>query len=62
MVNIMFNSKHKCIDIDDNSFINRMNSYCNPYEFNLERQMKDNKTIEQAVLKTKTHSDRQIKK
>ena len=60
----MLNKKtYKNIDITDNSFKNRMNSYFNPYEYNFESTLKNNTNMDKVVMKSKSHLDRkQIKK
>ena len=59
MVNIMLNKKvYKNVDISDNSYINIMNSYFNPYEYNFESNLKDQSHKDLENFKTKSHIER----
>jgi len=52
------NNFYKSNDILNDSFRNRMNSYFNPYEYNLESNIKNNINMDLYVMKTKNHIDR----
>ena len=57
------NNLYKSSDILNESFINKMNSYFNPYEYNFESTLKNNTNMDKVVMKSKSHLDRkQIKK
>ena len=55
-------SVYKNIDISDNSYKNKMNSYFNPYEYNFESNMKNNINMDEYMMKSKSHEIRQINK
>jgi len=65
MVNYMLknNNVYKSSDIVNDNFINRMNSYFNPYEYNLDSNLKNNINNDLISMKSKSHSERnKIKK
>lgn len=64
MVNYMLkNNFYKSSDILNNDFANRMNSYFNPYEYNLEGNMKNNINSDLMSMKSKSHIEKKrIKK
>jgi len=53
---------YKNIDISDNSYRNKMNSYFNPYEYNFESNIKNNINMDEYVMKSKSHEIRKINK
>ena len=55
-------SFYKNIDISDNSYRNKMNSYFNPYEYNFESNIKNNINMDEYVMKSKSHEIRKINK
>lgn len=55
-------SVYKNIDISDNSYKNKINSYFNPYEYNFESNMKNNINMDEYMMKSKSHEIRQINK
>lgn len=55
-------SVYKNIDISDNSYRNKMNSYFNPYEYNFESNIKNNINMDEYVMKSKSHEIRKINK
>ena len=65
MVNYMLknNTIYKSSDILNECFVNRMNSYFNPYEYNLESNIKNNLNNDLVSMKSKSHNERnKIKK
>jgi len=57
------NNLYKDSDILDESFKSRMNSYFNPYEYNLDSTMKNDINMDMNLMKSKSHLNRkQIKK
>ena len=57
------NNVYKSCDIMDNNYINRMNSYFNPYEYNLESNLKNEINSDLISMKSKEHIERkQIKR
>ena len=57
------NNFYKSSDILNNAFTNRMNSYFNPYEYNLESTNKNNINSDISSMKSKSHLERKrIKK
>ena len=55
-------SVYKNIDISDNSYRNKMNSYFNPYEYNFEISIKNNINTDEYMMKSKSHEIRKINK
>lgn len=56
------NSFYKGQDILNNSYRNIMNNYFNPYEYNLESNVKDRENSDIALQKSQSHSDRKEQK
>jgi len=53
---------YKNVDISDNSYRNRMNSYFNPYEYNFESVIKNNINMDECMMKSKSHIERKNRK
>lgn len=53
---------YKNVDISDNSYRNRMNSYFNPYEYNFESVIKSNINMDECMMKSKSHEIRKNRK
>lgn len=52
------NNFYKSSDITNNDYINKMNSYFNPYEYNLESNNKNIQNTDLILLKSKSHTER----
>lgn len=52
------NNFYKSSDITNNDYISRMNSYFNPYEYNLESNNKNIQNTDLILLKSKSHTER----
>ena len=63
MVNDMLNkSFYKGQDILNNNIRNIMNNYFNPYEYNLESNLKDKENNDIISQKSKSHMERKTNK
>ena len=56
------NNLYKSSNILDDSFKNRMNSYFNPYEFNLDSNLKMELNMDKNLFKSKSHNRKNLKK
>lgn len=52
------NNFYKSSDILNDNYRNRMNSYFNPYEYNIESNLKNNNNMDLFAMRTKNHTDR----
>ena len=50
----------KSVDLKDESFINKMNAFFNPYVVNIDRNKINYKTIVKNLTRTEAHVNRQI--
>lgn len=56
------NSFYKGKDLLDESYLSRMKNYFNPYEYNLESNLKDHDNNGAKVFYSKSHEIRKINK
>lgn len=56
------NNYYKSSDITNNDYINRMNTYFNPYEYNLESNNKNMQNSDLINIKSKLHNERKRRK
>ena len=56
------NNLYKSSNILDDSFKNRMNTYFNPYEFNLDSNLKMELNMDKNLFKSKSHNRKNLKK
>ena len=57
---IRSNSFYKGKDLLDESYLNRMKNYFNPYEYNLESNLKDQSNNDLKILHSKSHEIRKF--
>lgn len=56
------NSFYKSNDLLNESYLSRMKNYFNPYEYNLESNLKDQNNNDIKILHSKLHEFRKLKK
>ena len=56
------NSFYKSNDLLNESYLSRMKNYFNPYEYNLESNLKDQNNNDIKILHSKQHEFRNLKK
>ena len=57
---IRSNSFYKGKDLLDDSYLSRMKNYFNPYEYNLESNLKDQSNNDLKILHSKSHEIRKF--